>query len=282
MNIVIKAQVMNITPTMAAEWLSDRWPDQRKVRGAQVNRLLHDMKANHFKVSPDAILRIKGRLANGQHRLEALVQHGKPLQFLVMESNDEELYKIIDAGMKRTISDGIMHLPNSQRIPTVARWILAYEKNIIKHHADSAADHARTASGFKSKLAYSQVDLIDYCNEHGEKLSEAVEFVSPLYQQSALLRWSIGGALYNMAAARGQTNKMKTFLTALYTGGEEETAVGDLRNRLILLKGSKAKYSGAYIFAIALKGYQSYVTGTRATRGILRWDKNEEFPQMPK
>lgn len=271
---------MSVTPEMAAEWLADRWGEQRAVRGGHVSRLLHDMQAGNFKISPDAILRIKGRLANGQHRLEAVVQYGKPVKFLVMESNDEELYKVIDQVMKRTVGDCLIGVKFAQRIPSMAKLVLAYEANAVKRYAQSAADHSRTgASGLHSKLAYTQSELIDYCNANSSVLSEAAEFVEPLYSKAALLRWSIAGALYCIAMARGEQAQVRQFLTIVFSGGAVDNAANDLRNRLIQIKGvTKLKTTGAYIFAITIKAYRSYLQGTRTT--FLKWSKDEEFPQL--
>lgn len=278
MHIVINCQIMSVTPAMAVEWLSDRWGEQRTVRGGHVQKLLHDMQSGNFKVSPDAILRIKGKLANGQHRLEALVLYGKPVKFLVMESNDEELYKVIDDGMRRTTGDALIGMKFAQRIPSVARLVLAYEANSVKRYALSAADHHRVGSGFKSKFVYTKSELIDYCQANSSVLSDAAELVDPLYAKSALLRWSIAGALYCIATSRGEQSKVKQFLTEVFIGGADETAAIDLRNRLIQIKGSKSKNTSAYVFAITIKSYNSFLKGTRP--GSLRWAKDEGFPEL--
>lgn len=278
-HIAINAQIMTVTPDMAKEWLADRWPEQRAIRGGHVARLLHDMENGNWKIGPDAILRVKGKLANGQHRLEALVRYGKPLRFLVMDSNDDELYKIIDAGMRRLVADGLIGIKYAAKISTIARWILAYEAGIIQPHTKTSGDTTRVSgSNFKSKYLYSQVELINYCTDNSATLSESAEFIDGLYRQSALLRWSIGGALYCMATARGEQAKVKEFLTQLFLGGTTDSAASDLRNRLIMIKGSKAKFSGAYVFAITVKAYKSYLNGTRPNR--LTWSKDEDFPTL--
>lgn len=271
---------MEVTPQMAAEWLADRWGEQRTVRGGHVSKLLHDMQAGNFRISPDAILRIKGKLANGQHRLEAVVQYGKPVKFLVMESNDEELYKVIDQVMKRTTGDSLVGIKFAQRIPSIARLVLAYEASAVKRYGESSADHARTSgSGFKSKWAYTQSELIEYCQANMSLLADAADFVDPLYSKASLLRWSIAGALYFIATARGEQTQVKQFLTTVFSGGAVDNAANDLRNRLIQIKGvTKVKTTGAYIFAITIKAYRSYLQGTRTT--FLKWSKDEEFPQL--
>lgn len=267
------AEVKKITPEIATEWLADRWGEQRTVRTAHVNRLAADMEAGRFKISPDAILRIKNKLANGQHRLTAVVQSGKAQSFLVMESNDEELYKVIDAGLRRTVSDGLIGIQFAKSIPSIARWVQAYETKTLRPGARTGSE-----AGLTGPHVPTQCELIDYCIGNHELLSEAASFVNPLYTQTKLMPLSIGAAIYTLAAARnGHLEKAKTFLNQVYLEGGN-TAAGDLRNRLIANRGGKSRLNPGYVFGITIKAFKSYYNGTRP--GVLKWAKDEEFPTI--
>lgn len=266
-------EIRKITPELASEWLDERWGEQRSVRAAHVNRLAADMNAGRFKISPDAILRIKNKIANGQHRLEAVVQSGKAQSFLVMESSDEELYKIIDAGLKRTVADGLFGILFAKSIPSIARWVQAYNSQTIRASARGGCEAGLTGPHFPT-----QCELIDYCRENHEVLSEAAGYVRPLYEKTWLLPLSIGAAIYALAATRdGYLEKAKSFLRVVYLEGGN-TAAGDLRNRLIGNRIGKGKLNAGYIFAITLKAFKSYCNGLRP--GVLKWVKNEEFPSI--
>ena len=269
------AEVKKITPEIATEWLADRWGEQRTVRTAHVNRLAADMEAGRFKISPDAILRIKNKLANGQHRLTAVVQSGKAQSFLVMESNDEELYKVIDAGLRRTVSDGLIGIQFAKSIPSIARWVQSYETRNLKQSSRCGSEASVTPG---TNQWPTQCELIDYCIGNHEVLSEAASFVNPLYTQTRLMPLSIGAAVYVLAAARnGHLEKAKSFLQQVYLEGGN-TAAGDLRNRLIANRGGKSKLNPGYVFGITIKAFKSYYNGTRP--GILKWAKDEEFPTI--
>lgn len=266
------AEVIKITPEQATEWLAERWGEQRTVRIAHVNRLAADMEAGRFRVSPDAILRIKGKLANGQHRLTAVVQSGKAQSFLVMESNDEELYKVIDAGLRRNVADGLGGMHFAKTLPSIARWVMAYEAGTITQSSSqglkqkSKRDHVAT-----------QCEIIDYCIGNQEILAEAAAFVTSLYTQTQLLPVSVGGALYVLAASREVLDQAKSFLQLVYLEGGR-TSAGDLRNRLIQNRGSKAKLRPAYILGLTLKAFKSYLNGTRS--GCLKLVEGEAFPAL--
>lgn len=272
MKISVSAEVLKITPELATEWLSERWDDQRSVRDGHVNRLVADMEAGRFRVTPDAILRIKGKLANGQHRLTAVVQSGKAQTFLVMESTDEELYKVIDAGLRRTVADGIIGTPYAKALPSIARWVQSYNSKTLRPGARGGNEAGAT-------LAYvpTQCELIDYCNSNKEVLVEAAGYVNPLYEQTKLLPLSLGGALYVLAAEREILPKAKQFLKEVYTEGGK-TAAGDFRNRLIANRGATARLKAGYIFGIMIKAFKSWCNGTRP--GVLKWAKDEGFPEL--
>lgn len=267
------AEVKKITPELATEWLAERWGEQRNIRIGHVNRLAADMESGRFRVSPDAILRIKNKLANGQHRLSAVVKSGKAQYFLVMESNDEELYKVIDAGLRRTVSDGLIGIQYAKSLPSIARWVQAYETKTLRAGARSGSE-----SGADAPYYSTQSELIEYCIDNQEILSEAASFVYPLVEQTRVMRLSIGAAIYVLAASReGYLEKTKTFLQQVYIEGGN-TAAGDLRNRLIANLGGRSKLNAGYIFGITIKALKAFNNGTRP--GVLKWAKDEEFPVL--
>lgn len=262
---------MEFTPAMATEWLASKWGEQRPVRAGHVNKLAADMAEDRFRISPDAILRVKGKLANGQHRLEAVVQSNTKQTFLVMESNDEELYKIVDAGLKRTVSDSLLTMPYNKNIPSMAKWAIAYENGTVFRSQTSPS------KGGRAVKAMTQSAMIDYCIENQDLLIQAAQFVCPLYMETRLLSFSIGGAIYCIAATRHKLEKAKQFLTAVYRDGGNDAA-GDFRNRLIQIRGQRVKEHQGYIFGIAIKAFKSYCNGTRPVS--LKWAKDEGLPTI--
>ena len=265
-------EIIRITPEIAVEWLVEKWGEQRTLKNPHINRLAADMEAGRFRLTPDAILRIKGKVANGQHRLSAVVQSGKAQWFLVMESDDEDLYKVIDAGLRRTVQDSLIGMPYAKSIPSIARWVQAYENKTLKSGSRNGSE--ATAVG---KLFPTQCETIDYCRSNQEILTNAASFVNPIYEKTRLLPLSIGGAIYVLSDSRGCLEKAKLFLELVYLEGGN-TAAGDLRNRLIANCGGKSKLHNGYVFGITIKAFKSFCSGTRP--GVLKWAKDEPFPTI--
>ena len=262
---------------MATEWLCEKWGEQRPVRNGYVKKLASDMESGRFNLGPDAIVRIRGKLANGQHRLNAVVKSGKAQTFIVMESNDDEMYKIIDSGMRRIASDSLLGVKYARCMPSVARWIMGYESNSMFSAASSAADVSRIKSG-KDIYARSQVEIINYCKNNEETLSEAIEFVYGLVEKTRILTASIAAAIYIIgSSSKIGKEKTKDFLTAVFMDGGQNAA-GDLRNKLICNANSKRRLMQGYIFAVTLKSLRSFANGTRL--GVLKFANGESFPEL--
>jgi len=266
------AKVRIVTAETAIEWLSNKWGDQRAVRSTHVNRIAADMEAGRFKIGPDAILRINGQLANGQHRLAAVAQTGIPQWFLVMESNDEELYKVIDVGLRRTVSDSLKSAKYSRDIPSIARWLMMYDSGNIRQGARSGGDRSASKGGA------THVEVVEYCHKNDDILVEAASFVATLYPTAKILPKSIGGALHVLAALNPQKlARMKEFLTAVYISGGDSVA-GDLRNRLIANRVNRAKLSKAFILLLTIKSFSYYSAGVRP--GNLKLLKDEKCQRI--
>ena len=270
MNFKVKCELMRITPSTANEWLSDKWGEQRNVRTSHVKRLANDMRNGLFKIGPDAILRIKGKLANGQHRLNAVAESGIAQTFLVMESDDEELFKVIDAGVKRTVGDALIGCTYSASIPAVARWVMAYELQSVSKTAFSGA------SAVAKK--FTQIEIINYCQDNLEPLTEAMSYCTPLYNNTKLMPLAVAGALYCIAAQKDDyIDKGRDFLQKVYISGGENAA-GDLRNRLIGNKGSRSKIPPGYLFGLSLKALKSFCNDTRPA--TLKWVDGEPLTML--
>src|SRR5262249_3066572 len=143
---------------------------QRHLREGHVIRLATEMEQGNFRLSPDCILIVKGKLANGQHRLHAVILCGKAMPFIVMRSNDEDLYKVLDCGIARTAADALVHTANATTVAAVANLVLQYDIQAL------------TLSGANRDKAnrITRSHVVDYVEEHSERLGIQVAEVLSL------------------------------------------------------------------------------------------------------
>lgn len=260
-----------VTPSIAVEWLSNRWGEQRAVRESHVTRLVRDMESGRFRVGPDAIVRINGRLANGQHRLSAIVESGIQQTMVVMESSDESMYQVIDCGLRRSARDSLSQHEFSAYLSPIARWVWAYEWFTRRH-----GDPQRAKSLTMRANTPTHCEIIEYCIDHLAELQDAARVVNPLYEQTRLLTLSLGGAIYVIAVRAGHAPAAEEFLRGVYIDGGA-TAAGDFRNRLIGRRG-RSKPDPLFTFALAVKSIRAFIGGERL--GCLKWGRDETFPSI--
>lgn len=251
----------------AQQYLAQLMEGQRHLREGHVMRLATEMEQGNWRLSSDALLLIRGRLANGQHRLQAVTLVEKAQPFLVMRSNDADLYKVLDCGVGRTVGDALGGLSHSKEVAAVARMVCMYDHKCL------------TVGGFNPERSnkVSRTSIIDYIEEHVDELSKVVNETINLNAKRRILTPVIGAALLHLANRKGGDTGL-TFIRNVYVGGSADSAF-DLREKLIRNVSSKAKLRREYVFALLIKAYRSFVQGTRP--GVLRVSDGEAFPLMP-
>jgi len=96
---------MNITPTQAKTFLQLN-EGNRKIRKTWVDELVRRIEEGEWRETHQGILfSSSGRLLDGQHRLMAIYKSGHSLTLPVFYTDDEESFKVIDQGQKRSLND---------------------------------------------------------------------------------------------------------------------------------------------------------------------------------
>lgn len=101
----ITTGIVFVTPDMAADFLSRTYKNQRPVNKNHVTRLAQDMTDGRFELCPDPVVILADNsLANGQHRLWAVIESMHTVPMLVSRGWPESAYKIMDAGFRRALA----------------------------------------------------------------------------------------------------------------------------------------------------------------------------------
>ena len=102
----LTTKVMMVTPQLAQQWLNDHNFGNRKLRTSRVDIYAQAMRRGEWMLTGEAIIfDEKGRLANGQNRLTAVVQANVSAPFLVVWGSPEEAFHQMDSGLSRSLSD---------------------------------------------------------------------------------------------------------------------------------------------------------------------------------
>jgi len=159
-----EAKFVMITPEMA-ENLLHRNTANRRMRKTWVDTLVREIKNNNYKTTHQGIAFTKsGTLVDGQHRLAAIKTANQTVEMLVTTGLDDDVFKDIDRGLKRSISDAT-HLP--KKCAEACRLAAEYVFSFKSISAQDALDIANT--GFEQLHA----ELMEECSTTIQVFSSA-------------------------------------------------------------------------------------------------------------
>ncbi len=122
--IVPEITVEEVTPDLAKEWLLQN-RENRSLRRRKVAQYASQMTRKQWLLTGDPIrFDQDGRLLDGQHRLSAIVQSNVTVTMVVMRGLLTETFKVIDAGMTRSVGDALgFAVPNRSRKAAICRLV---------------------------------------------------------------------------------------------------------------------------------------------------------------
>lgn len=127
----VETEIMTVTPAMAADWIENRNPHNRRVRERYVRELASKMQNGSWNFNGDSIkFDVEGNLLDGQHRLWASIESDLPFKVLVISGLPSETQDTMDVGKKRTVGDvlELASIKNPRKIASVASLCMKYER----------------------------------------------------------------------------------------------------------------------------------------------------------
>lgn len=104
----LTAQVAHVTPEVAEQWAAQVHPNQRSVKSGNLMRIKAEITDGRWKLNGEPIIfDSNGMLADGQHRLRAVVETGIPIEVLVVRGVEPDTYSTLDGGLGRRTSDAL-------------------------------------------------------------------------------------------------------------------------------------------------------------------------------
>lgn len=158
-------QVQIVTPAMAKVYL-ERNTDNRNKRGWWVSGLANMIKRGEWIPTHQGVaFSESGKLIDGQHRLEAIIEANIPVEMLVTTGVRDDAYKVLDNGIKRTMADLTgMNIRTAEVCRVLAR--LAYGGDTI-----NSADQILAI--YNTGVGEVHDNLIEYCGKSIKVLSSA-------------------------------------------------------------------------------------------------------------
>lgn len=257
-------EVVQLTPELAHEFLSQNTDNYRKIQTRAVQDLANAMRRGEFSSvipSNDAITFAEdGVLINGQHRCQAVIRSGVTIPVIVMRGGSADTADVMDTGMKRG-----------------AATVLA------RHGYINTVDIAGVVRGYSHLIhGYSQTGLTN---------AQILNFVDKHYDA---IRISLGygkktsevgvprtlGAAVHFAASQPDRDKANEFSSrladgvGLYPGNPIHT----LRQKTVKNIGNRHQLDRTYFGAIMIKSWNAWYD--RRSLKVLKW-RGEQSPNEP-
>jgi len=124
------AQIVMIGPDRAQSLLN-RNTHNRDLSRSHVKDYTRRMKEGDWHLSTDAIgIDQDGRLVNGQHRLNAIIQSGRAQPFILVTGIDPDAFKWIDEVYKRSLKHSLRMVGYSHvtRLSALVRMLYSWEQ----------------------------------------------------------------------------------------------------------------------------------------------------------
>lgn len=258
-----------VTPGMAQKWLDTMGPN-RRLNEANVDRLQMDMtKGNWFDNGDPIRFDRKGRLRDGQHRLQALIRAAKTFSFHVIRNLDEKALQIVDTGKQRSFGDALAMREGPNAVgASLARKIAATAK-MIWHY-----DHGSILS---SGQAVSHPELELTLRKHSRLPDAVAEVAAGSVQPHALLAF-----VYTLASEIAP-RKARQWLTQVQEGENLRRGMPayELRSILIGQRGSGAKQQlrGPFLAALIVQSFNAFYRGDRSI--VLEWRRTKKNADEP-
>jgi len=259
--------IVTVTPKMAKEWL-ERVPErQRKASPSKVRKWSYFMDVAEWKLSNDAIIfDSDGFLINGQHRLMALLEAGKPQQFIVGRGWSPDTFIIMDRQNTRRTQQFVRG-QHSNTLAGAGYYVTLYLRGEYPRPFGACVEPVESLSNIEDRITgpqiQSAVNVIHDADMAKSKIGK-LGFLSFLY-------W------YYVHVAQCDKSRVQAFFYGLGTGvglksGDPALA---LRNRVLTTDG---RLPSATFEALAIKAIKNHLRGKKMSAP--RWLESEAFPAL--
>lgn len=243
----IYSAVLNITPQLAKSFL-EKNTRNRKISPSRVNMYTRDMKNKMWQLTPQGISFYEnGDLADGQHRLLAIVKSGETIQMLVTY-NVPNGTTMLDRGYGRTLSN-VLDLDGFPS--TIANAKVVSIVNLLFREVNSSSILQPTDMQIKEFIKLAPYTLESAIQVSGKGANHAIS-------SKAGCNAAAFCALYEGL----NKERLEKFFTVVNTGfydTEEETAGIVLRNYLQSRSGMSGRAAAHYAFLQTTNAIHDYM-----------------------
>jgi hypothetical protein len=258
----MKFEKIIVTPDAAKNLLS-KMVTNRALKEKKVLQYKKDFDNKKWVVDTGETIKINklGQTCDGMHRLNAIIQHGKPVTMWFAIGVENHSFKVIDSGSVRSGADTLKvsgSIYNNATAAAISMYFTLLNKFLTR-----------------AKLTNSEV--LDIYQKNKSEWDDAAKFSSTIYAANKILPQSIGTCLMFLFS---QINPIdaKVFMTELNEGRNfTNNSIYLLRQKFIQESLSNAKTDAIQKCYLAIKSWNAYRSGSSIK--LLKF--NSDLEQVP-
>lgn len=261
---IAQPSVETVTPATAERWLNENTTN-RTLRSGVVEQYAADMKAGRWTQCVDPIAFYKdGDLADGQHRLYALVESNTSQRFIIVRGLERVDGLNIDTGLGRTVVDNARISGADDKLSNV---LVAVARAV----ATGSASVGRQSAAQKLEQVATHREACEWAVAHGPRAKNICN--------SAML-----GAIARAYSWENDRERLDRFCRVVNDGfmaGDNETAAVAIRTYLLQRPGiSTHSTNWVDTFLKIQNAIKYFMDGKRLT--VVRGVKEEAYPLRKK
>lgn len=255
---MISSNIEKITPEMAARYLESNRVN-RSFRHVRAETLARAMTRGEWALNGDAIRFYEnGDLADGQHRLSAIVETGVTIESFVIRGLKSDTSATIDKGAPRTTADNLVIDLGVQK--NVARHVAAAAAHVIAHDT-GLQSWAR--SGSQTHKYTTSLAVEEWYTENIDVIDRGVCFITSELSRASYFIPRSGVLALSILFDRSNPELSHDFLARVLNGHEisKDSPEDYLRSAMLRADAAKRKLPTAYRLYSVAKVFKSRVAG---------------------
>ena len=237
-----------ITPEMAQEYLKYNTENYRSINNGRVISYSNDMKSGKWQMNGEAIkFSEDGKLLDGQHRLQAIVRAGIPVEMLVIRGVKDDV-SLYDIGATRSLGQiakarGIADKWYTQMV-AVASFIV--NNGDVNHQ-------------YSGKAA-----VLDYAEKNADELTKAVRITTLGGGNGFCKKAAIIAATYCLMRDGYDAGEIGDFYRIVNSGipqGHYESSAAFIFRNMVLVNRSHSPEERKLLFSSAISAYKDFSEG---------------------
>lgn len=270
--MTITAKMEVVTPEKARGWLTDGVHNRALVE-SHVNWLSRQMREGKWDENGQGItLDERGRLLDGQHRMNALVLAGVPVKMLVIRGVDGKTFDTIDTGRPRYGRDilSIEGYESAEKFSAILTLIHRWYMGLFP-----------SGGGRKDGARASVSEILALAKKHPEA-HDSVRWAFNRDRSERIVTARTTIAFAHWATTRARPTIAKRFWAAYATGeGERGSPAIALRNKFLVsftTHDREKKLSESAVIATCAIAWRYEIEETRFS--MLKWNPRDGWPQF--